>query len=124
MKVVRWISMKDADATGMVESLGGLGGGFNAVSGTPKESWSDYLDMLPAQSRPYAEALRDEVLRLRIRRGGFWHQYDPGGTPVFDDGTCATFSMRAWGDFLAAVWSEHESTVYCYVDFAWHGPEE
>ena len=122
MKVVRWTSMKQVTADGLKESLGGFGGWF--TGGKKDECWGAYLERLPPESRPYAEALRAEVVRLIVRHGGFWHQYDPAGTPVFEDGTCAAFSMRAWGDFLAAVWSDHGDESYSYCDFAWHGPED
>lgn len=46
------------------------------------------------------------------------------GCPVFSDGTVSRMSFRAWGDFMAAVWSEEEDKDYCYVDFAWNDPEE
>ncbi len=114
--------MNQAYAEGLKESLGGFGGWFSG--GQKNQCWNDYLARLEPESRPYADALRAEVLRAKVRNGGFWHQYNPAGTPVFDDGTCAAFSMRAWGDFLAAARSDHGDESYSYCDFAWYGPDE
>ena len=39
-------------------------------------------------------------------------------TPVFDDGTVGSFSFRAWGDLMAAIWNTEENTnKYSYMDF-------
>lgn len=79
--------------------------------------WKDYLQSHHEDGHPYLEAVRAAVLQLRLRRGGDWHQTDERGAPVFSDGTAATFSFRAWGDLLAAVWSEAEGKDYSYMDF-------
>ena len=52
-----------------------------------------------------------------LKQGGDWHQNDPKGVPVFNDGTVAMFSFRAWGDLMAALWAEHEDCDYSYMDF-------
>jgi hypothetical protein len=115
-KVERWISYEKA-SDGMPESLlGGPGGFFNGFASGGGMRWKDYLDG-GEEWREYAEALRAEVLRLGLRKDGAWHQGDDEGVPVFDDGTVALFSFRAWGDFLAAVWSEHDGLDYNYMDF-------
>jgi hypothetical protein len=36
---------------------------------------------------------------------------------MFSDGSVATFSLRGWGDLLAAVYSERDNKDYCYMDF-------
>lgn len=55
-------------------------------------------------------------MRLGLRRGGDWHQYGEDGVPVFDDGTIATFSFRAWGDLMAAIWAEADGRRHGYKD--------
>jgi hypothetical protein len=149
--VERWISYEEAD--GMPESLGGMGGWFGkcqdcdrawlqrvrtegdgTISGAIKvESppcphnvhmrWKDYLEAWKPEAHPYAEALRAAILKLQLREGGDWHQNDANGVPVFSDGTVATFSYRAWGDLLAAVWSEAEDKDYNYMRFYMSGYE-
>lgn len=60
---------------------------------------------------------RTQKRELGIREGGDWHQSDACGCPVFSDGTTALFSYRAWGDIMAAIWSEHDGKDYGYMDF-------
>lgn len=59
--------------------------------------------------------LREQIIKLQIRSGGDWHQAE--GTPLFEDGTIGSFSYRAWGDLLAATWSEEDQVGYSYMDF-------
>lgn len=131
MKVVDWISWDESE--GKDEAVGGLGGFFNAGNifteekGYDEENktgmrWQDYLDAWNEKHHPYLEALREAIVEGNIRRGGFWHQEQ--GVPVFEDGTIGGFSMRAWGDLMAAVWSEEEDKDYCYADFAWYSIQD
>jgi hypothetical protein len=117
--VVRWVSYVEAED--MKEcGVGGLGGWFG---GRGKDRhphrWKDYLDVWEPEVHPYCEALRVEIVRRDIKEGGFWHQGDTECVPVFDDGTVATFSFRAWGDLLAAVWSEADNEDHSYCEFVW-----
>lgn len=118
MKVVRWTSGDEE----LEVSFGSLGGWFNAghIHGPERggvgHRWRDYIDGMEPKGVEYAEALRAEILRLGLTRGGDWHQGEEG-TPVFSDGTCASFSYRAWGDLLAAVWSEEHDLDYTYMSF-------
>jgi len=66
---------------------------------------------------PYHEALRRAVLARGLRRGGDWHQSANDGVPVFDDGAVGTFSFRAWGGLMAAIWSAADGRTYDYMDF-------
>jgi hypothetical protein len=78
----------------------------------------------PANSYPYLEALRLSILHLGLTEGGFWHQRDCG-VPLFSDDTVGFFSMRAWGDLMAAIWnSELATKSFSYVDFAWSTPDD
>ena len=79
--------------------------------------WKDLIDSAPEESRPYLEALRKEVLELRLRQGGIWHQNSGEGFPVFSDGSVGAFTRTAWGDFMAAVWAEYENKGYSTVHF-------
>jgi hypothetical protein len=47
---------------------------------------------------------------------GAEHQHQ-GITPVFSDGRHFAMTFRAWGDFMAAVWSEEEDRNMSYMDF-------
>lgn len=129
MKVVEWIGYDEIGDR--EEAVGGLGGFFNAgviftkekgYDDTEKQGqrWIDYVDLWKEENRVYLEALREEILEKQIKKGGFWHQHGGEGVPVFEDGKVAAFSMRAWGDLLAAIWSEAEDKDYCYADFAWY----
>lgn len=61
--------------------------------------------------------MRQAIIARGLRRGGDWHQNSAPGVPVFDDGSVATFTYRAWGDLLAAVWANADGRDYSYVDF-------
>ena len=63
----------------------------------------------------YAEAIRRAVLKDKLRWTGREHQQF--GTPRFSDGTVGSFTFRAWGDIMAAIWSEEEDKDYNYMNF-------
>lgn len=117
LSVERWIGYDEAEALPEAP-LGGFGGWFGRDA---PHRWADYLARSGETIAPYAEALRAEVLRLGLKKGGDWHQEDAQGVPLFSDGTVALFSYRAWGDFMAAVWSEAENRDYQYMDFYMRG---
>ena len=113
-RIAEWISFDASDAriaAGAVD-IGGWGGDM-----TKDMRWADYLEMTDPMWRGHFEALRQAILARGLRRGGDWHQHAVDGVPVFDDGTLATFSFRAWGDLMAAVWSEVDGRGYGYMDF-------
>lgn len=111
MEVVDWKSFDDCEG---MPDYGRMGGWFNADSHL-HNTWMDYIDGAPHDWLVRAETLREEILKKRIRRGGDWHQEE--GTPVLSDGSCFRFSMRGWGDLLAAIWSEEDGLPYSYLDF-------
>lgn len=122
MKVVGWTSYEKAEH--MQESFGGMGGWFNAdlKSGNWNvgHRWRDYLERICGSDkvlRARAEALRTAIHERRLWEPGDWHQDAHDGVPIFDDMTVAAFSYRAWGDLLAAIWSEHFDRDYNYMDF-------
>lgn len=94
-------------------SIGCCGGWFGFLK---PMRWEDYLKIWKPEAHIYCEAFREYVLQNRLKRGGDWHQ-ETEGAPLFSDGTAATFSYRAWGDILAAIWSEEENKDYSYMDF-------
>lgn len=112
MKVERWIGYDHPEIESL-RDVGTMGGFFQDGM-----RWLDYLAQFNPDYWPYAEALRAEILRRELRECGDWAQQTEGdGIPVFSDGSIATYSFRAWGDLLAAVWSEHEQRDYCYMNF-------
>lgn len=114
MKVIDWISYDEACK--LPESVGGMGGFFNWDKKGMR--WKDYIERFNDVAKPYLEAIRESVISLNIRKGGNWHQSSShDGCPLFEDNTSATFSYRAWGDLLAAIWSEHEDKDYDYMHF-------
>lgn len=114
-KVVRWMPYDKTE--GMTEAIGGLGGFFNGFGSGGGMRWKDFIGDGAPPWLNYAEALRAEILRLQLRTSGEYHQAADDGVPVFDDETVGTFSYRAWGDLMAAVWSEEDGIDYTYMDF-------
>lgn len=109
--VVEWISESEID--GKEAAIGGMGGFFKEGMRGNK----DYFDTFIPEVKPYYEALRKEIIAKGLRITGEQHQYSEGGVPVFSDGKIGSFSYRAWGDLMAAVWSEEENKDYHYMDF-------
>lgn len=101
-------------ASKMPESpLGGLGGFFNNGM-----RWEDYLKRWPTDLHPRLEALKAAIIENNIQCTGARHQHDDyDSAPIFEDGTAATYSYRAWGDLMAAIWSTQENKDYSYLDF-------
>jgi len=111
MKILGWIHYEDVTRDDE-EIFGGFGGFF-----ADGMRWNDYLDQFNNLGKDYAEALRDEILKDKIKCTGSQHQNGYLSVPVFSDGTISTFSYRGWGDLMAAVWSEAENKDYNYMDF-------
>lgn len=110
MKVIDWIAYADSEK--YTDSVGGWGGFFqNGMR------WKDFINRYTDEAKPYYEAIRQDVIEKGIRFNGAGHQYSDNGVPLFEDNTVGTFSYRAWGDLMAAIWSEHENKDYNYMDF-------
>jgi hypothetical protein len=92
--------------------MGGWGGWFEKGN-----DWSDYIASVKENAVPYYDALREAVMTSGLRRGGDWHQSRQCGVPVFDDGAIATFSFRAWGDLMAAIWADTDGRRHGYMDY-------
>ena len=114
MKIKQWIPY-DKSKDYKEAPCGGMGGWFNFTESGQR--WADYLEIWEPASVPYIEAIRASILKDKRKITGEYHQYGPDGVPVFEDNTVATFSYRAWGDLMAAIWSEAEDTDYSYMDF-------
>jgi hypothetical protein len=112
MKVIEWEAYNDVQD--LKESIGTLGGWFNWRN--HGQRWKDYIDCVKEEEKPYAEAIRANVLENNLRFGGDFHQHQCG-VPRFEDNTIGFFSYRAWGDLMAAIWSEAEDRDYNYMDF-------
>jgi hypothetical protein len=108
VSVVDFITSEEHEKFNYEVSIGGLGGFF-------KEGmrWNYYICNF--DKKDYYEAIREYVIKNNIKQGGDWHQIE--GIPLFSDNTVGSFSFRAWGDLLAAIWSEYENKDYCYMDF-------
>jgi hypothetical protein len=111
MKLIKWI---DYSCTRGIEDhgLGGLGGFFEKGM-----RWEDYLNAFIPEIRNELETLRKSIIDNHIRCTGSDHQNEKGFVPLWDDNTCDTYSFRAWGDLMAAVWSTEDNTDYSYMDF-------
>lgn len=114
MEVIKMIPYEEADklVDKYGETIGGLGGYF-----ADGMRWKDYAEMFTESGKEYAEAFRKYILEKKLKHGGDWHQNSPEGAPLFSDGKAATFSYRAWGDIMAAIWSEKENVDYNYMSF-------
>lgn len=110
---VKWITNKEADALDEKDNIGGMGGFFNMGM-----RWKDYLDSFIEEIHPHLEALRESIIESGIWEDGGWHQNaEEPSVPYWSDGKFGTYSFRAWGDLMAAVWSEHYNRDYCYMSF-------
>lgn len=113
-EVAAWISYRKAVMARYPVDIGDWGGG---ASYTKSRTWQEHLSRTEPRLRPYHDALRPAVLARGLRRGGDWHQRAADGVPVFDDGAIATFSFRAWGALMAAIWGPEDRCSYSYMDF-------
>lgn len=117
IEVWQWISSEQAEQENRPD-IGTMGGFFQDGM-----RWKDYLER-GGLADEYAEAMRRDVIKRNLREDGGWHQNSEKGIPLFTDGKVALMSFRAWGDLLAAIWSEHDNRDYCYMDFYYGGVSE
>lgn len=110
ISIVRWCGWEQSLVVAPNKVIGGLGGFFDRGM-----RWSDYASIWVVERLPYIEAIRSAVLKEGLRFGGGKHQVER--VPIFSDGTAGRFSYRAWGDLMAAIWSEEEDVNYNYMDF-------
>lgn len=117
IEVIKWISYDDAIELLNMNILkdnhiGGLGGWFQNGN-----RWEDYTKAFKREAHPYQEALRKSIIERKLKYCGNDHEELEDGVPVFSDFTVATYSYRAWGDLMAAIWSTEENKDYSYIDF-------
>lgn len=113
IRVKRWISYNDSER--FERSIGGWGGWFNAEEKGLR--WKDFISEMDPEDQGYFKAVRKSLIKNKIRLTGSGHQADDLGVPQFSDGTVGVFTFRAWGDLMAAIWSEEENNDYTYMDF-------
>jgi len=105
-----WIAPENIITYKENEYIGGMGGWFSG------HSYQDYLANFAPEAAPYIEALAKEIIEKNLRITGEHHQHG-GGIPLFNDGTFALFSFRAWGDLMAAIYTKKTGKQYSYLDF-------
>lgn len=111
MKPISVVSWDQDDVPEGTTAIGWWGGVFEKGM-----RWKDYLDTVNPIVHVYLEAARRSAVENNIRVTGEQHQWD-GITPIFSDGRYFQFTYSAWGDFMAAVWSEEENRDFSYHDF-------
>lgn len=110
--VKEWVSHNEAEI--YTVSCGGVSGGwFNRSN--EGHRWKDYIKTFDDNVKLYLEAIRKEVIDNNLKFGGNTHREEM--TPLFSDDTIGRFSYRAWGDLMAAIWSEEENKDYDYTYF-------
>lgn len=112
VKIIKWITKQEAE--GKEENgLGGMGGWFGK-----EKRWPDYLEKFKKEARPMLEELRKSIIENNIRCTGEEKQENGWNVvPLWSNGKVDTYSWRAWGDLMAAVWSSKDNKDYCYTDF-------
>ena len=111
MNEITVISWDIDDAEEDAEQFGWWGGFFEEGM-----RWKDYIEEFDDDIIPYLEAARESAVKNKIMVKGGQHQ-SFGITPVFSDGKYFALTLRAWGDFMAAVWSEKKNKDYSYLYF-------
>lgn len=92
--------------------VGGLGGVPEALT------LETYKEMHGPSAAPYVDALAD----LLDRTEGYVYGEDMNECDIhFSDGTWASFSWRAWGDFASAWHNSRFGTSYDYMKFYMRG---
>src|ERR1700733_6780739 len=116
MHVDKWITYADADGKDE-NGLGGWGGWFGydnsqGAQGDPWRTahhrWSDYLDNFDPEIHPMLEELRGSIIANKIRCTGCEPQFGDAAVALWSNGKVDTYSFRAWGDLMAAVWSTED----------------
>ncbi|MHB8276395.1 MAG: hypothetical protein ACYDIA_01910 [Candidatus Humimicrobiaceae bacterium] len=110
--IIRWITNNEARSK-EENGFGGLGGFFEKGM-----RWKDYKEQWIPGIHPMLETLRKSIVKNDIRWTGEEMQENGYDTvPLWSNGKVDTYSWRAWGDLMAAVWSEKENKDYSYIDF-------
>jgi hypothetical protein len=110
IKVVEWVTHSDVENNS--KQIGWSGGFFDDGM-----RWADYKATFKPEAFPYIEAVRASVLEQGRRTTGEQHQHQENNVPKFSDGQVLLLTYRAWGDLMAAIWSEKEDQDYHYMSF-------
>lgn len=112
MKIIKWIT--NNETMGKEENgLGGMGGFFKDGM-----RWEDYKNNYKKVAHKMLEELRKSIIENEIKWTGQEMQDNGYETvPLWSNGKVDTYSWRAWGDLMAAVWSTEDNKDYCYMDF-------
>lgn len=115
IRVESWANYDDVEVRKLPQSCGGMGGWVQE-----RNSWNEYLERIPEGQKKYMEALKDEILEKDLHFTGEQHQHGDG-IPIFSDNTQGSFSYRAWGDLMAAIWNSYRCVDQCdrkgYMDY-------
>lgn len=112
MEIEKFIGYSEAELK-EENGLGGMGGFFKHGM-----RWKDYLEVFNENVHADLEKLRKAIIEKNIRCTGEQHQSDfYKSVPLWDNGLVDTYSYRAWGDLMAAIWSEVDNTDYSYMSF-------
>lgn len=111
MEKITVVSWNEEDVPEGATAIGWWGGFFEKGM-----RWKDYLEDFNETVHPYLEVARKSAVEKQIKTTGEQHQHE-GITPVFSDGRYFAMTFRAWGDLMAAVWSEEENRDMSYMDF-------
>ena len=62
--------------------------------------------------------LRESIIKNQIGwTGKSMQDFGYETVPLWSNGKVDTYSWRAWGDLMAAVWSSEDNKDYSYMDF-------
>lgn len=117
LKVTDWIEF----GSGREEApIGDSGGCFNSNLVHKKEEpttmvWQDYLDIHDVEAYPYLNALKKEIESNNLHISADDHQYRKK-VPLFSDGKVGEFTLRSWGDLMAAIYSTKQKPI-SYVEY-------
>ena len=111
MIITKWINYAEAENY-EENGFGGLGGFFERGM-----RWIDYKEGFFIPYHEELEILRKSIIDNKIRCTGSEHQFNYEACPLWDNEKTDTYSMRAWGDLMAAIWSTEENKDYSYMDF-------
>ncbi len=111
LTIVEWITY--SESRGKEENgLGGMGGWFeNGMR------WKDYKNSYKKIAHSMLETLRKSIIENGIKCSGEAHQGYSSAVPLWSNGKVDTYSFRAWGDLMAAVWSTEDNQDYNYMSF-------
>lgn len=111
MTKITWITSNEGEKR-QENGIGGTGGFFKDGM-----RFNDYLEQFSEEGQKLVKQLQDSIIKERIWIGGDGHQLGDECVPMWPDGTVATYSYRAWGDLMAAVWSTEHDKDYNYMSF-------